>query len=601
MKNKCFLTFLVLPFWLNAQQQMPLADMSFWQKNGKTNWQIVGNVSAAYDKHEDLSTVAGTGVLANQPTAENRSNLLSVAEYGDVDVSFDFMMANHSNSGFYLMGRYEVQMLDSWGVKNVNSGDCGGIYKRRRWGEDKKEILYEGHAPRQNACLAPGLWQHFDISFQAPRFDALGKKIANAKLIKVVLNGVTVQEDVELTGPTGGPISETEAARGPFLIQGDHGPVAFKDFKITDFNGKAPAMSPVNFKTYYGLFKTAQDFKAKSPDSTGVVDKLTWEVSRETNEYAQVFNSSFDVPKTGMYTFVLKASGDVSLAINGRDLMPEARQYAWSPRTASVRLEAGKATLDIMAYKSETWVQPSLGLWISGEDFRPVAYHNFSSMLASAPSDPIFMEAKENTVFRSFMDIEKDNVSARIVHGVHVGSPEQLHYTFDMDKGAVAQIWKGKFLNTAPMWDNRGDGSSAPMGVKLVLGNQPSVVTEGSNVADTLATDARYRQLGYDLDDAGLPTFRYQIYGADVADESRNTEGGKFLTRTIAAANGKIDLSVRLAVEKDIKQISNNVYMMNGRYYLKLLNGAKATIVKAGDKQVLTTPLKDKVQYSIMW
>jgi hypothetical protein len=594
-----------LPMWLCAQQEIPLNDMSFWNQKDKTNWQIVGDATADLNTHEALTTAAGKGVLANLPTPQNRGNLLSVAEYGDVDVSFDFMMANHSNSGFYLMGRYEVQMLDSWGVKTPNSGDCGGIYKRRRFTADKKEVLYEGHAPRQNACFAPGLWQHFDISFQAPRFDASGKKTANAKLIKVVMNGIIMHENLELTGPTGGPISETEAATGPFMIQGDHGPVAFKGFKITHFNGQAPTINPINFKVFYGNFKDANGFlNNKTPDTTGVISELNWEVSREKNEFAEVFNSSLNIPKTGIYSFTFKAGGNAALKINGTALMPEQRQYPWTTRTASMKLEAGKANVEIMTYKNEGWVAPILGLWVNGEDFRAMSFHNFSSLLAGAPHDPILMEARENVVFRSFMDIKKNNKSRRIVHGVHVGSPEQLHYTFDMDKAALVQIWKGNFLNTAPMWDDRGDGSSQPTGAKLILGNNPSIVTEGSktNLIDTIYPDAHYRQLGYDINDAGLPTFRYQIYGAEMTDESRNTEGGKFLTRTINNTNSAPNLSVRLAIAKEIIKMNDDTFIIDNKsYYLKVLNGAKTTIEKVGDVSILMTPLTNKVQYSIMW
>ena len=95
---------------------------------------------------------------------------------------------------------------------NPQSGDNGGVYER--WDESKPDGQkgYEGHAPRQNVSRAPGLWQHIKISFQAPRFEG-GVKVVNAKMLSVTLNGVLIQEDVDLTGPTRSSIAED----GPML------------------------------------------------------------------------------------------------------------------------------------------------------------------------------------------------------------------------------------------------------------------------------------------------------------------------------------------------------------------------------------------------
>jgi hypothetical protein len=146
-------------------------------------------------------------------------DLMTEAEFGDCTVSLELMIPKGSNSGVYLMGRYEIQILDSFGKdKDFSPGDMGGIYQTS--------------APVKPTYKAPGEWQTLQVQFQVPRFDAAGKKTANAKFIKVVLNGATIHENVEAPKPTGGEIG-AEAAKGPLMFQGDHGPVAFRNIKIT--------------------------------------------------------------------------------------------------------------------------------------------------------------------------------------------------------------------------------------------------------------------------------------------------------------------------------------------------------------------------------
>ena len=83
-----------------------------------------------------------------------------------------------------------------------------------------------------NACKPAGQWQTFDIVFLAPRFDKDGKKTANARLPKVLLNGVLIHDNVELLTPTGDRWRGPEMAEGPLMLQADHGPVAFRNLKI---------------------------------------------------------------------------------------------------------------------------------------------------------------------------------------------------------------------------------------------------------------------------------------------------------------------------------------------------------------------------------
>lgn len=182
----------------------------------------------------------GKAILYNGD-AGKAVNLVSKELHGDAELDVEFMIPKGSNSGIYLMNRYEIQILDSYGKpdSDITYGDCGGIYER--WDESKptnEEKGYEGTAPSTNACTAPGTWQRFHILFRAPRFDGEGKKTENARFVRVEHNGVVIHEDVEVTGPTRGGEDGPEVASAPISIQGDHGPVAFRKFLVrpTKFN-----------------------------------------------------------------------------------------------------------------------------------------------------------------------------------------------------------------------------------------------------------------------------------------------------------------------------------------------------------------------------
>lgn len=123
-----------------------------------------------------------------------------------------------ANSGVYVQSRYEIQILDSYGLEGRDN-ECGGIYRVAR--------------PQVNMCAPPGEWQTYDIDFEAARFDGSGKKIRNARL-SVEHNGVTIHDRLVLPGPTPSPYNGNEAEPGGLLLQ-DHGnPVQFRNIWVVE-------------------------------------------------------------------------------------------------------------------------------------------------------------------------------------------------------------------------------------------------------------------------------------------------------------------------------------------------------------------------------
>jgi hypothetical protein len=206
-------------------------DLSGWRQPAGA-WQAASAVAPDTAEPKKFSITPGAGVLVNGPKGRT-SNLLTEIEHADVEAHVEFCVPKGSNSGVYFMARYEIQVFDSWGVEHPKYSDCGGIYQC--WNDtepDPKKRGYEGHAPRVNASKAPGEWQSFDVVFRAPRFDASGRKIRNACFVRVVHNGKVIHENVEVTGPTRASTYNDEKPAGPLMLQGDHGPVAYRNLRI---------------------------------------------------------------------------------------------------------------------------------------------------------------------------------------------------------------------------------------------------------------------------------------------------------------------------------------------------------------------------------
>jgi len=195
---------------------------------GENCWQVGGlNADAATFELTPLKESEKGCMLnmvdLNWNNVNPRKGLLVYTEenFGDCTIKLEFLIPKGSNSGIYLMGEYEVQIQDSFARpvgRPLGQGDMGAIYSAA--------------APIVNASGVPGTWQKYEIEFAAPQFDASGNKTSNARFKKITLNGVVVQENVEVQGPTGGGLTMKEAATGPLMFQGDHGPVAFRNIEI---------------------------------------------------------------------------------------------------------------------------------------------------------------------------------------------------------------------------------------------------------------------------------------------------------------------------------------------------------------------------------
>jgi len=589
----------LMSFGATAQTEVPFDRLDFFKSPGKS-WSTVGDVSANLLEKDALSSTKGTGILANIPTKRQKGeDLYTNDSFGDMDLEVEFLMAKGSNSGIYLQGMYEIQLLDSWGKALSSSGDNGGIYER--WDDAKPDGQkgYQGYAPRQNTSKAPGLWQHLKVSFRAPRFDGSGNKVANARMLSVELNGVLIHENVELLGPTRGGMFAKEVAKGPIRIQGDHGAVAFRDLKITTFDSPRPELFDLAYELYEGSFTDVPDLSTLQPAVSGDSPVLTSTIRSKSKQYLLRYTGKIRVTEPGLYSLGLQVPGGGGLLkINGGDVVGRALNAG----RGEAELPVGEHDFELIYVKVQDWVNPALGLSISGPGLREVQYGQSASS-GGGESDPILVDPKERPVVRSFMDIPE---KIRVTHAISVGSPEGVHYSYDLDHGNLIQAWRGGFLNATPMWNSRGDGSSRPLGAVQHLGGASfslaKLASDGAEWASD-STGTGFKPKGYKvLGKENHLAYLYQIHGASVEDEVEILSNGQGIKRNIQIKGGVTDLYIRLAQGNTISEMEGGWYLIDDKsFYIQMDGGSKPVVRTVGGKDELIIPAMSNVSYSVLF
>jgi len=588
----------VLPF-----KALKLSDMSEFQSTTQ-NWSVMGNVHSDFTQKLHIKTREGTGILVNQPTSKNRDPIFSTFEHGDIELDLEFMMPKGSNSGIYFQSRYEIQLLDSWEVNNLTSQDCGSIYER--WDDQKPEGQqgYEGHAPKKNVSKAPGLWQHLHIKFKAPKFDSLGNKIADALFEEVRHNSILIHENVEVTGPTRAAFisNQLELPKAALMLQGDHGPVAFRNIKYKLYGTDTLSTSNIEYQ-YFEVsmpITSLPHFDTLSPKVTGSTKTIDVnQLSQRRDGVAFKFTGNLNVPISGDYLFDLLSDDGSALFIDQKQIINNDGKHDFESKKGLVNLKKGTHTFQIN-YFNNTWGK---GFWLKyeGPEQELRTLQGLSPYLQNNTKNTLLINPTKNPeMIRGFVNYGDE----KRTHTISVGDPQGVHYSYDLTRGSLLKVWKGGFADVTEMWEGRGID-------QLLMPQEMSVELNDHIIASPLTSEASPYSLktnnditpqGYRIDDNKRPIFIYTYKNLTLEDQYQPSTLTDGLQRTLSI-NGESNLYSRVARAEHIEKVNDEFYTVGGYYYFKNIGESQPILRKLdGVMELIYLLEKDKkIVYSIFW
>lgn len=578
-------------------ESLPLIAMQIGEL--PANWKQASLISAHPTTDAGFSMEEGKGIIVCE---SNGDHFNTGIEHGDIELDIEFMVPKGSNSGIYFQGRYEVQIFDSWGNTSVTEQDCGAIYDA--YDEDKKMVTHKGSPPMSNASRAPGLWQNYNILFRAPRFDADGNKIANAKFEHVYLNGHLVQKDVEVPLPTRAHMLAGEETSGPLMIQGDHGQVAFREIKYKKMGSDTVAISNIRYKMFDRKMDYIPDFDTMTVTKSGIAknfDKLE-DLAGQQDGFALIFDADIDIPKDGEYLFTTMIDDGGDLYIDDKLLVHNLGEPGMGIERGLMNLTKGQHALKL-TYFEEVWSARAI-VYVEGPEMpsRALASTDIVKERQSRGNtrNSLLVDAIDGVeIVRGYIN-HKDK---KETHALSVGDPSNIHYSYDLVDGTLLRAWRGDFADVTNMWQNRGQSQL------LMARNATVEFDDGVPFAELSSESAKwptdrptaYKNKGYRIDASGRPIFLSSYEDIEIEDTVKPSSGGN-LQRNVKIGKGTGEsIWMSASKAKSIKEIEEGLISVNADYYVKLPKGSSYTIRQNGGQDQLLLSIENEANYEIIW
>lgn len=555
------------------------------------HWRVAGTVYAARQQPHHMEAAEGQGILvcALPGDAADSSELRTRMVHGDLDLELDFMLSADTDASILFQGTYALHLKDTWLKDSVATDDCGAI---------------EGRTPLLNACKAPGLWQHLSVKYRALRLPSLDSstisQVRETGFESVELNGRIVNN------PQGININDTmlRIAPGPLRFIVRKGPVAFRNIRYKTYGNNRVKLADMRYRVYKGVYKNHDTLQQLTPVKSGNTDSLTFHVGDKRAHL--LLEGKMLLPVAGPYVFRLQAGGPARLMIDGKEISSNGgtRNYQRA-FYGDTTLQQGEHTFQL----SYANYDESLVLMFEGPHMPFTTLTTPASERIEEIAPLMEYPVKEAPVVqRGFME-HHGKVNT---YSMAVGMPGGMNYAYDMVNYSPLMVWRGRYLDIAEMWHERGEKQlERPLGAPLELAGTPCIAELSSSGAawpDSIRDDSSsYTNRGYQLR-KGLPVFLYTLRQWSVEDHFYPRGDGRGLVREVAVHNnGGTNGNAwwLMASGGIIEKLPNGNYAVDDKqYYIE--TAMMPEIVKDKGQYRLVLPLKadsktTNIHYSIIW
>lgn len=542
-----------------GQKDFPLNTLT-WSISSP--WQNASKITLNPINEKKTQIIDGNSIIYSK--APN-SSIVSAIKLQDLKLKFYILQSKSGNAKLNLGDNLSL-------IFDMNSNDTFGAILKNN------ETIIK---PLAEAKRKEGLWQKVELVLSLTGLNGI------PVIEKVILNDLLIHSNVLLPN--------LKNTNGSLSFTSQTGLLAFKDFEYIGFEKKQPISISNLTYTLEETYNADRSFESKKQEKvSGKSAVLTTDIPNNFNKYILHYKGDLTVEKDAMYGFTLEHQGTGKLLIDGEQVVGSGEYLYRNPISGLKEIKAGKHSFEYI-YHPIYW-RPVFGIEVSGADFRPYGLNDPKTLPTRQLEGGIFIdnvESKAKTI-RSFLNFNE----TKLTKVISVGTPEKIHYSFDLDNGSLLQVWKGKFADVTQMWHERGEPQLLyPSGLLTVLNDEIPFFELRNEVQPKSDVYTEFVNIGYDLDEGGIPTYTYNWKNTNFTQKFSPNYGGLFCEIT---SNQNLKFGYTIAIGNEIIKLSDNLYKADN-FYIEINEKAKVYIKEINGKYYLRTNLTGKIAYTLTW